>query len=74
MEEDHHEDPVAVGEVPDDPLQWVGVEDNRQQAQVDNDHHRAGEGNHQAHKHLGTEERDTNRGRNSRGHVKGEIL
>lgn len=50
--EDHHEEiPVAVTEMPEDPVKGVRAEDDGQHAQVDDNHDGAGQGDHQRHKH-----------------------
>lgn len=47
-----HKIPVAIAEVPEDPVRRVRVYDQRQDAEVDDQHYRTGESNHQTHKHL----------------------
>lgn len=52
MKDDIHKIPVAVDEVPEDPVCRVSVYDERQDAEVDNQHNRTGESDHQTHKNL----------------------
>lgn len=52
MEHHHDEEPVAVTQVPGDPLHWVGAEDHGQDAQVDDHTDRAGQQDNQSYKHL----------------------
>lgn len=52
MEDHHDEEPVAAEEVPGHPVHRIGVEDGGQDKQVDDNHHRGGEQNHQSHKDL----------------------
>ena len=65
VEDDHGEYPVAVGQVPDNPLERVGAIDDGQHKQVDNDQDRASEENHQRYKYLEerNEEEDRRKGR-----------
>ena len=51
--EDHHDQqPVAAEKVPDYPGGRVGAEDDGQHAQVDDDHHRGDQQDHQTDKRL----------------------
>ena len=52
VEEDHGEDPVAITQVPDNPLERVGAKDDGQHKEVDNDQDGASEENHQRYKYL----------------------
>jgi len=72
VEDYHDQQPVAAAEVPEHPGYGVGADYGGQQAQVHDDHHRAGEQDHQADKHLGRrggEERLKVKGRRGEGEI-----
>lgn len=52
MEHDHDEIPVAVGDVPADPLGGIGLEDERKDTDVDDQYDGAGQDDHQNDKHY----------------------
>lgn len=52
MVDQHEEVPVAVTEVPEDPVNRVRAEDDGQNTQIHDNHDGAGQGDHQRHKHL----------------------
>lgn len=58
MEDQHEEDPVAVTEVPEDPVNGIRAEDDGKNAQIDDNHDGAGQQNHQRHKYLYRGNRD----------------
>lgn len=53
MKRDHDEVPVSVTKMPNNPRRGVGVEDERQEDCVSDDHDGAGQDHHQTNKHLG---------------------
>lgn len=47
-----HKIPVTVAQVPEDPVNRVSADDQRQDAEVDDQYYRRGESNHHTHEDL----------------------
>lgn len=52
VEDDHHQVPVAIADMPHNPGNGVGVQHHGQKAEVGDNEDGAGENHHQTHKDL----------------------